>query len=87
MTEPLDMSKDPDRFVPDETPGSPLDWALHPDQDPDRFQAPAPRGDETLVEMLGDGAHVDERDNLSWLFGLIGIIGFLAVVSLLLQLR
>lgn len=62
MTEPLDMSKDPDRYDPE-------------------------RDSRTLPQLLGEGAHEERRDNLAWLFGLLGVIGFLLLVSLLLQLR
>jgi hypothetical protein len=53
MTEPLDMSKDPDR---------------------------------TLPELLGEGAHEGERDNATWLWGLLGVLAFLALVSLVISL-
>jgi hypothetical protein len=52
-------------------------------QDPDRFD-PA---DKTLPELLGEGAQEDERDTLTWLLGLAGVVGFLVLVSVLLQLR
>lgn len=57
-------------------------------QDPDRFD-PVKEGGlsgRTLPELLGDGAHEGERDNRAWLSGLLAVIGFLVVVSLLLQL-
>ena len=60
MTEPLDMSQDPDRF---DTAG------------------------KTLPELLGEGAQEDKRDNITWLIGLVSVIGFLVLVSLLVQLR
>jgi hypothetical protein len=75
----LDPSQDPDRFDParDEAPvAGPLD----PELDPDRFHAP------TLPGLLGEGAHEDERDNLTWLLGLVGVLGFLVVISLLVRL-
>ena len=78
MTEPLDMSKDPDRFVAEPAPVGPLD----PAKDPDRFPAEG----RTLPELLGEGAYEDERDNATWLWGLIGILAFLAVVSLVISL-
>lgn len=82
---PLDLSKDPDRFDPDRdpaddlrdptVPGGPLDRSL----DPDRYRPPG-QG-QTLTDLLGEGAHEDERNNLEWLYGLIGIVAFLALVS------
>jgi len=60
MTEPMDMSQDPDRFDP---------------------------AGQTLPELLGDGAYEDTRDNITWLIGLACVIGFLVLVSLLIQLR
>ena len=84
MAEPLDPSKDPDRFdplgltVPDEEEGS---------GQPGPSEPVGLRGDETLLELLGEGAHDDPRDSLTWLWGLIGILSFLALVSLLIQLR
>jgi hypothetical protein len=64
---------DPDRYDPakDAAPVGPLD----PTSDPDRFSSP------TLPGLLGDGAHEDERDGLEWLFGLLGVIGFLALMT------
>lgn len=62
MTEPLDMSKDPDRFV-------------------------APGEGQTLPELLGEGAQEGERDSMNWLIGLAGVLGFLLLFSLLVQLR
>lgn len=79
MTGPLDPAQGPDRFVPDPAVTGALDPAL----DPDRFRAAG----RTLPELLGEGAHEDERDGLTWLFGLAGVIGFLLLVSLLVQLR
>jgi hypothetical protein len=81
VTEPLDMSKDPDRFVVGAEPAYPT-GPLDPALDPDRFD-PA---DQTLPQLLGKGAYEDERDNLQWLIGLLGVLGFLVLVSLLLQL-
>ena len=83
MTEPLDMSKDPDRFQPDVGPTSPLD----PAADPDRFDpaASGPTRGRTLPELLGPGAQEEPRDSMTWLIGLLGVIGFLVVVSLLIQ--
>jgi hypothetical protein len=75
---PLDMSKDPDRYDPsaDITEiGGPLDRSL----DPDQYRPPG-QG-QTLTELLGEGAHEDTRDNLSWAYGLLSILAFLALVS------
>jgi hypothetical protein len=78
----LDPDQDPDRYdpsrdpAPDPTSSGPLD----PAADPDRFRAP------TLPGLLGEGAHEDERNNLTWLLGLIGVLGFLLLVSLLVRL-
>jgi hypothetical protein len=88
MTTPLDPSQDPDRFVAGPEERGPLDLS----KDPDRFQpeeeVPTRRGrGETLTELIGDGAYEDKRDNVTWLIGLAGVIGFLVLVSLLLQWR
>jgi hypothetical protein len=86
MTQPLDPSKDPDRYAPGPQDSGPLDLT----KDPDRYQPPevTSRGrGETLTELIGDGAYEDKRDNLTWLVGLAGVIGFLVLVSLLLQWR
>lgn len=75
----LDPSLDPDRFDPsrDEEPAAgPLD----PEQDPDRYRSP------TLPGLLGEGAFEDERNNLTWLYGVLGVAGFLLLVSLLVRL-
>lgn len=79
---PLDRSKDPDRYDPDREPaydptviGGPLDRAL----DPDRYRPPG-QG-QTLTDLLGEGAHEDQRNNLEWLYGLLGVVAFLALVS------
>lgn len=83
MTEPLDPSKDPDRF-------DPLGLTVPDPEASGLGGSPEPvvlRGDETLIELLGEGAQSDPRDNLLWLWGLVGILSFLALVSLLIQLR
>ena len=75
----LDPDKDPDRYdaARDEAaPAGPLD----PAADPDRYRSP------TLPGLLGEGAHEDERDNLVWLVGLVSVLGFLVLVSLLVRL-
>ncbi len=75
MTGPLDPAHDPDRYDPDAAP-DPAAASLDPAQDPDRF-------DRTLPQMLGPGAHEDARDTWEWLYGLLAVLAFLAVVSLL----
>ena len=62
----MDPSQDPDRFDPTREVG-PLD----PAQDPDRF-------DLTLPQLLG---REEERETAEWLFGLLFVLGFLALVS------
>jgi hypothetical protein len=70
----LDPAQDPDRFDPErEVPTGPLD----PAADPDRYRGP------TLPGLLGEGAYEDERNNLTWLFGLLGVLAFLALVAFL----
>ena len=74
----LDMSKDPARFDPSAditAVGGPLDRSL----DPDRYRPPG-QG-QTLTDLLGEGAQEDTRDNLSWAYGLLSVIAFLALVS------
>lgn len=75
---PLDMSQDPDRYDPvrDATaPVAPVDMA----QDPDRFRPPG-QG-QTLTDLLGEGAHEDERDNFQWAIGLLSVLAFIALVA------
>ena len=58
---------------------------LDPAQDPDRFDPAASSGrGRTLPELLAEGAQED-RDNRTWLVGLLCVIGFLVLVSLLLS--
>lgn len=56
---------------------------LDPEKDPDRYRSDSGRGG-TLPEMLGEGAH-EERDTLEWLYGLLGVLAFLVLVSLLIN--
>lgn len=72
---PLDMSKDPDRYDPaqDSSPGLPPQVGGHSGPDQDR----------TLPELLGDGAHEEERAGLEWLAGLAAVVVFLALVAYL----
>jgi hypothetical protein len=53
---------------------------LDPSQDPDRFD------DQTLPELLGDGAHEDEREIVVWLLGLAAVFAFLVLVSVLITI-
>jgi hypothetical protein len=94
MTGPLDMSKDPDRFVPEtetETETGPVGpvGPLDPAADPDRYDAAGDGsfGGPTLPQLLGEGAHEDERDGLEWLYGLLGVLAFLLLVTLLAHAR
>jgi hypothetical protein len=75
----LDPSQDPDRYdaAKDEAPVGGLD----PEEDPDRFRSP------TLPGLLGEGSQEGERDNLTWLVGLVSVFGFLALITLLAYLR
>lgn len=53
---------------------------LDPAQDPDRYAGEG----RTLPEMLGeDGTHEGERNNLEWLYGLLGVLGFLLLFTLM----
>jgi hypothetical protein len=69
------MTVDPDRYDPsrDQAASGPLD----PAADPDRYRSP------TLPGLLGEGAHEDERSNLTWLIGLVAVFSFLILVSVL----
>ncbi len=59
---------------------------VDPPRDPDRFDpAEEPRG-RTLPELLGAGAYEDKRDNATWLWGLLGILAFLGIISLVISL-
>lgn len=77
--QPLDMSKDPDRFDPHASISvvGPLD----PRRDPVR--ADAGRG-QSLTDLVGKkGAYEEERDNYTWALGLLGVLAFLALVAFL----
>lgn len=83
-TRPMDLSQDPDRFengLHDPAPPPELPRGLDPKHDPDRFTAPG-QG-QSLPELLGKGAYEDKRDGLEWLFGLLAVLAFLALVSFL----
>lgn len=80
----LDPAGDPDRFVPDAAvppaPVGPLDPAL----DPDRF-VPDAAGDPSgkdLTELIGkERSFEEERNPYTWVLGLVAVVAFLAVVS------
>ncbi len=75
---PLDPSQDPDRFRPDEAPELPR--GLDPAYDPDRFRPPG-QG-QSLTDLLGkEGAQEEDRDGWQWLYGLVTVLAFLALVS------
>ncbi len=90
---PLDMSQDPDRFDPDAgfdpaehprivEPAPELLRGLDPDHDPDRFLPPG-QG-QSLPELLGKaGTYEGDRDGYQWVFGLLGVLAFLALVAFL----
>lgn len=94
-TRPLDRSQDPDRddpardtepvFEPDDHPrviddGRPL--APDPEQDPDRLLPPG-QG-QSLPELIGkEGTYEGSRDAYQWVFGLIGVVAFLALITYL----
>jgi hypothetical protein len=74
---------DPDRYDPARSeradyPSGPLDLS----QDPDRYDpaSDVPVG-KTLPQLLGEGAHEDERNTYEWAYGLLIVVGFLALVS------
>ena len=75
---PLDPAGDPDRFDPQRDRAGSPPGRLDPGGDPDRFDA-------TLPALLGAGAHEDERDNWAWLLGLVCVVGFLGLVTLLMS--
>lgn len=82
----LDPALDPDRFDPnrpdagrfDALPTTPT-GRLDPTRDPDRYKPPG-QG-QSLTDLLGDGAHEDERDNYQWALGLVAVFGFIAVMA------
>lgn len=97
--QPMDLSKDPDRFQPDVAPGVAVPAAragpMDPAGDPDRYEpladglpVPGRRPDagagKDLEQLLGrDGTHEGDRDGLEWLVGLLAVVAFLALVALL----
>ena len=86
-TRPLDMSQDPDRFDPtahprvvEPVPEQPR--GLDPARDPDRFRPPG-QG-QSLPELIGEErTYEGERDGYQWVFGLLGVLAFLAIVAYL----
>lgn len=58
---------------------------MDPSKDPDRFDSSSTSG-KTLPQLLGDGAQEDDRNNLTWLLGLLAVLSFLVLVSLLAHL-
>jgi len=98
---PLDMSRDPDRYDPSRdtaVPSGPLDMSRDPDRfDPVRDALGTPRRvppasdgsrpgtGQTLPGLLGEGAQEDERDNSQWLLGLVCMVVFLLLVTLLIN--
>lgn len=74
---------DPDRFDPTREPEVPeLPRGLDPTYDPDRYRAPG-QG-QTLADLLGkEGTQEGDRDGYQWVFGLIGVFLFLALVAFL----
>lgn len=79
-TRPLDPSRDPDRFDPDAVPELPR--GLDPTYDPDRFTPPG-QG-QSLPDLLGkEATYEGDRDAWQWVYGLLTVLAFLAVVSLL----
>lgn len=95
LGQPLDRSQDPDRFVPDEPGASAGSVPLDPALDPDRYRPDVPvdltlglpaYAGQTLPDLLGEGAQEERRDTYTWLLGLIGILAFLGLVSLIAHL-
>jgi hypothetical protein len=76
----LDPANDPDRFDPTEQPVvvGPLDLS----QDPDRM--PRPGEGQSLTDLLGkERSYEEDRDGYEWVFGLLGVLAFLALVTFL----
>ena len=84
----LDMAQDPDRFDPDRFDPDRFDPTQQPvvvgpldlSQDPDRM--PPPGQGQSLTDLLGkERAYEEERDGFEWVFGLLGVLAFLALVA------
>jgi hypothetical protein len=77
----LDPAQDPDRFdAGRDGAAEPAAASLDPAADPDRYRSP------TLPGLLGDGAQEGERNNVTWLIGLLSVFAFLGAISLLVRL-
>ena len=79
-TGPLDMSQDPDRFDPALDPVQqpvvvgPLDLSRDPDRMPGQGQS--------LTDLIGkDRSYEEDRDGYEWIFGLLAVLAFLAIVA------
>ena len=83
MATPLDPADDPDRFDPDR-PGGGAEGAGAGQGGPPRYGGSGTG--QTLPGLLGDGAQEEAREPRTWLLGLAMVIGFLLLVSLLVQL-
>lgn len=91
-----DPRRDPDRYlaqVPRE-PGDPLRDAArgeigqgrveeHGLEDGELFARAG--GGRTLTDLLGDGAYEDDRETWVWAVGLLAVLGFLALASVVLS--
>jgi hypothetical protein len=86
----LDPAKDPDRFDPDRFDPDPFDPTEQPvvvgpldlSQDPDRM--PRPGEGQSLTDLLGkERSYEEDRDGYEWVFGLLGVLAFLALVAFL----
>ncbi len=68
----LDPGSDPDRYDATKDTAPP---DLDPARDPDRYRSP------TLPGLLGEGAYEEQREGLEWLYGLLGVLAFLGLVT------
>lgn len=77
------MTTEPDRpAVPGLEPADGRTRPLDMSQDPDRFRPPG-QG-QSLPELLGEErTYQGERDGYQWVFGLLGVLVFLALVAFL----
>lgn len=92
---PPDRSQDPDRYTPETDSGPVFDpddhprvvddgrpLAADPERDPDSFLPPG-QG-QSLPELIGkESTYEGSRDGYQWVFGLIGVLAFLALVTYL----
>ena len=85
QTGPLDPTLDPDRFDPTLIDGHRL--GEHPPTATSRPEvgagsfAPGESTSSTLPDLLGEGSYTEERDTWTFLIGLIGVLLFLALFS------